>query len=148
MEDITRQELKYRRLMVGADLLARQWRSMFGRGGGERIGVLLPNLNATPVVLLSLWAANKVPAVLNFSTGTPTMLACVELAGLRHVITSRAFLERAKLSAEPFVQAGVEITYLEDVPQQISGREARRISATLTPHSALRTRILPAKAQP
>ncbi len=141
MEDLTRQELKYQRLMLGADLLARRWRRMFGHGDGERIGVLLPNLNATPVVLLSLWAANKVPAVLNFSTGTPTMLACVELAGLRHVITSRAFLERAKLSAEPFVQAGVEITYLEDVRQEISGlaKLGGFLCHTFTPHSALRT---------
>ncbi|MBI3191164.1 MAG: AMP-binding protein, partial [Pedosphaera parvula] len=71
---------------------------------------------------------------------TPTMLACVELAGLRHVITSRAFLERAKLSAAPFVQAGVEFIYLEDVRQQISGlaKLGALLRHTLTPHFALR----------
>ena len=50
---------------------------------------------AMPVLLLSLWRLGNVPAVLNFSTGTATMLACSQLAGLKQIITSRAFLERA-----------------------------------------------------
>jgi acyl-[acyl-carrier-protein]-phospholipid O-acyltransferase/long-chain-fatty-acid--[acyl-carrier-protein] ligase len=61
--------------------MARQWREPFSAATGERIGILLPNISATPVVLLSLWAANKVPAVLNYSTGATTMLACVQWPG-------------------------------------------------------------------
>ncbi len=60
--------------------------------------MLLPNVNALPVLLFSLWRNGKVPAILNFSTGAATMLACSELAGVTQIITSRAFLERAKLS--------------------------------------------------
>ena len=56
----------------------------------QRVGVLLPNVNAMPVVTLSLWAAGKVPAILNYSTGASTLLACARLAGLKHIITSRA----------------------------------------------------------
>lgn len=144
MEDLTRQVLNYRRLMVGVALLARQWRHTFGEAAGERIGVLLPNVNATPVVLLSLWAANKVPAVLNFSTGSATMLACVRLAGLTHIVTSRAFLERASLSAEPFAKAGVQMIYLEDVRQSIGSAARLRalLRHTLSPRSALATHHL------
>ncbi len=123
IEDAARQAITYRRLMVGVDLMARQWRSLFGAAPDERIGVLLPNISATPVVLLSLWAANKVPAVLNYSTGAATMLACVQLAGLKRIVTSRAFLERAKLNTDPFVKDGVELIYLEDVRENISDAE-------------------------
>lgn len=136
LEDATRQELTYRRLMTGVNLLSGQWKHLLG--SAERIGVLLPNVNAMPVTVLSLWAAEKIPAILNFSTGTATMLVCAQLAKLRHVITSRAFVERAKLQLEPFKTAGIELHYLEDVRAQISGgaRFAALIIQTLQPRTA------------
>ncbi|MBI5773923.1 MAG: AMP-binding protein [Verrucomicrobia bacterium] len=106
-----------------------------GAQTGVRVGVLLPNVNATPVVLLALWKLGKVPAVLNFSTGTPTMLACAELAGVKHIITSRTFLERAKLKAEPFEQAGLKMIYLEDVKAGITGWQ--KFSALLASYFSL-----------
>src|SRR6266480_3888008 len=47
--------------------------------------------------------------------GATPMLACAQLAGLKRIVTSRAFLERARLNIDPFVQAGLEPVYLEDV---------------------------------
>jgi acyl-[acyl-carrier-protein]-phospholipid O-acyltransferase/long-chain-fatty-acid--[acyl-carrier-protein] ligase len=119
LEDTTLQTLTYRKLMVGADVLAHALRGTVT--GGERVGLLMPNVNATPVVILALWSLGKVPAVLNFSSGTPTMLACAELAGLKHIVTSRAFLERTKLNVDDFVKAGISLIYLEDVRAGISG---------------------------
>ena len=119
LEDTTRQTLTYRKLMVGADVLAYALRGRVT--DGERVGLLLPNVNATPVVILALWSVGKVPALLNFSSGTPTMLACAELAGLKHIVTSRAFLERAKLNMDDFVKAGIRLIYLEDVRAGITG---------------------------
>jgi acyl-[acyl-carrier-protein]-phospholipid O-acyltransferase/long-chain-fatty-acid--[acyl-carrier-protein] ligase len=121
LEDATQQTLTYRRLMVGADVLAEVLRESVA--DGERVGLLLPNVNATPVVILALWSLGKVPAVLNFSSGLPTMLACTELAGLKHLITSRAFLERAKLSVDDFVKAGLKVSYLEDVRARVNNSE-------------------------
>jgi len=120
LEDISFKELTYRRLLIGADLLAAEWRRRFGRAPGESIGVLLPNVNAQPVALLGLWAAQKVPAMLNFSTGVPTMLLCAQLAGLKHLITSREFLRKARLNLAPLEQAGIKLVYLEDVSAGIS----------------------------
>ena len=120
-EDITFKEMTYRRLMVGADLLARQWRRLLGPTPGEPVGILLPNVNSTPATLLGLWAAQKVPAMLNFSTGIPTMLLCAQLAGLKQIITSRQFLAKARLNLAPLEAAGITLIYLEDVGPQISG---------------------------
>jgi acyl-[acyl-carrier-protein]-phospholipid O-acyltransferase/long-chain-fatty-acid--[acyl-carrier-protein] ligase len=102
--------------------------------------VLLPNVNATPVVLVSLWAANRVPALLNFSTGSATMLQCCDLAGLRQIITSRAFLDRARIPAQPFLDAGIELLFLEDLRAAIpsSQRLLALLRSLITRHSHLR----------
>jgi acyl-[acyl-carrier-protein]-phospholipid O-acyltransferase/long-chain-fatty-acid--[acyl-carrier-protein] ligase len=140
LEDATRQTLTCRRLMLGVDLMARQWRKIFNATQGERVGVLLPNINTTPIVLLSLWAAEKVPAVLNYSTGATTMLACAQLAGLKRIITSRSFLQRARINVDPLVKAGIEMIFLEDARSRIS--ESEKFFAgfrhQLFPRSALR----------
>lgn len=121
VEDATLKTLTYRKLMVGAEVLAAALRGPVA--SGERVGLLLPNVNATPVVILALWQLSKVPAMLNFSSGTATMLACMELAGLKHLITSRAFLERVRLNVDDFVKAGINVIYLEDMGAGISGSE-------------------------
>jgi acyl-[acyl-carrier-protein]-phospholipid O-acyltransferase/long-chain-fatty-acid--[acyl-carrier-protein] ligase len=121
LEDATLQTLTYRKLMVGADVLAQALRGAVT--DGERVGLLLPNVNTTPVAILALWSLGKVPAVLNYSSGTPTMLACAELAGLKCIVTSRLFLERAKIDADDFVKAGLSLIYLEDVRASITGQK-------------------------
>ena len=115
LEDATGQELSYRRLMMTTELLRNVWPKFLAPQPDGRVGVLLPNVNAMPVTLLSLWAADRVPTILNFSTGMATVLGCAQLAGLREVITSRAFAEKAKLDLTAFANAGIRIVYLEDV---------------------------------
>jgi len=127
LEDTTLQTLTYRKLMVGADVLAHALRGAVA--GGDRIGLLLPNVNATPVAILALWSLGKVPAVLNFSSGTPTMLACAELAGLKHIVTSRAFFERARLNVDDFAKSG----HQSDLPRRCA-RQHQRLPQI--PHAA------------
>ncbi len=111
--------LTYRRLLTGAELLTDQWRRLLG-GSERRVGVLLPNVNAMPATILSLWAAGKVPAILNFSMGSSVVVACGRLAGLRQIITSRVFVQRAKLDLGPLQAAGMELLFLEDVRARIT----------------------------
>jgi acyl-[acyl-carrier-protein]-phospholipid O-acyltransferase/long-chain-fatty-acid--[acyl-carrier-protein] ligase len=127
MEDLNG-SINYKRLMVGADLMSWQLCQVLARDV-KRVGVLLPNVNATPVVLLSLWSLGKEPAIFNFSTGPSIMLACAELAGVKQIITSRAFLERAALDVSALAQAGQEFIYLEDIRERISG--GAKLSALL-----------------
>jgi acyl-[acyl-carrier-protein]-phospholipid O-acyltransferase / long-chain-fatty-acid--[acyl-carrier-protein] ligase len=112
--------LTYKRLLVGVDLMSFQLCQVLHRDV-KHVGVLLPNVNATPVVLLSLWSIAKIPAIFNFSTGPTIMLACAQLAGVKQIITSRAFLERAKLDVAVLQEAGLEFIYLEDIRARISG---------------------------
>ncbi|MGA2542241.1 MAG: AMP-binding protein [Verrucomicrobiota bacterium] len=120
LEDVTHKKLTYRRLLAGAEALAGQWRRQWPGDTPARVGVMLPSSVAMPVTLLSLWRAEKIPAILNFSTGVSTMLACAQLAGLKQIITSKTFLERARLNIQVLREAGIEFIYLEDVRAKIS----------------------------
>ena len=128
LQDSSLHELTYRRLLVGADLLATQWQRLLG-DAEQRVGVLLPNVNAMPVTTLSLWVAGKVPAILNYSAGAALLLNCARLAGLKRVITSRTFIQRIKLDLGPLTEAGIEVLFLEDVRARIT--RAQRVLALL-----------------
>ena len=119
LEDASLQQLTYRKLMIGAELMGQRLGVRLSPNA-TRIGVLLPNVNGMVVTLLALWRIRRVPAVLNFSTGPVVMLTCTELAGLKQIITSRLFLQRAKLNIDSLVGAGIEFIYLEDVRAEIS----------------------------
>lgn len=149
VEDAMRRKLTYRRLMTGADAMAQEWRRRWPGDGNERIGVMLPASVAVPVTILSLWQAEKVPTIFNFSTGVPTMLSCANLAGVKQIITSTLFLERARLNVQAMKDAGIEFIYLEDVRAQIPRREqiASLLRVTfnpgaLTPHPRSETAVV------
>ncbi len=118
LEDFSLQRLTYGRLLLGAKLLAQQWRRRLGEA--SRVGVLLPNVNAMPVVLLSLWSAEKVPAILNYTLGLNSLLSCVRLAGVKEILTSRKFLAQIKLTPNALEAAGVRVLFVEDIRAGIS----------------------------
>lgn len=120
LEDTSMTGVTYRRLLIGADLLGGRLAARLA-SDTLRVGVLLPNVNALPVTLLGLWTRGLTPAILNFTTGMPTMVTCARLAGLKHIVTSRSFLERARLDPKPLVEAGLELIHLEDVRAEIRG---------------------------
>ncbi len=145
LQDIN-QSLTLRRVLAGVDLMAEQLEPELGSGPAE-VGVLLPNINATPVTLLALWALGKTPAVLNFSTGVSVMKACAELAGLKAILTSRVFLEKAKLPLKPLEAAGIRLIYLEDLRARISSgrRLLALIRVWLNPGVVIRKPQLPSE---
>ncbi len=116
------QRVNYRRLILGASLLAAQF-GKFLSADNSRVGVLLPNSSAMPISLLALWSLERVPAILNYSTGAATMLLCAQIAGLKEIITSRIFIERTNLNMQPLTDAGLKLIYIEDVRKRISGSQ-------------------------
>jgi acyl-[acyl-carrier-protein]-phospholipid O-acyltransferase/long-chain-fatty-acid--[acyl-carrier-protein] ligase len=141
LEDVRGQGLTYRKIMVGARLLSLELDKLVPRAEG-RIGVLLPNVSTTPVLLLAIWKLGKTPALLNFSTGTATMITCSELAGLKVIVSSRAFVERARLEIEPFKAAGIQILFLEDIRARIPGPQKLVTLLAQTLYPGLRSKSL------
>ena len=96
MADTTGRELTYGRMLTGAVLVARWTRFRFGE---EMIGVMLPPTVAGALVNVGITLAGRVPVNLNFTAGPEAMAAARERCAIRTVITSRAFLAKAKLEA-------------------------------------------------
>jgi acyl-[acyl-carrier-protein]-phospholipid O-acyltransferase / long-chain-fatty-acid--[acyl-carrier-protein] ligase len=138
------QKLSFERFCAGASLFAEHLQPLLGRDQA-RVGVLLPNVNATPLTLLSLWLIGRVPAILNYTTGPAIMLSCCQLAGLKQVITSRAFLERAQLNVDDLSKAGIKFVYLENVRKRVTNlaRLVHLLRFRIAPTSLLRARVNP-----
>jgi acyl-[acyl-carrier-protein]-phospholipid O-acyltransferase/long-chain-fatty-acid--[acyl-carrier-protein] ligase len=120
LEDVELRPLSYRRLMTGAFALGR--RIALETQPGERVGVLLPNVLAAGVTFFALHAYGRVPAMLNFSTGTANALLACRAVQLRTLFSSRRFVETGRLEEliAAIEGAGVKVRYLEDLRIEIS----------------------------
>ena len=88
--------LTYRRLLVGALLMAKRFADL----PGTNVGLLLPASVGCDMALLALHLAGKLPVVLNWTTGPANLAHAAEVMKLRHVVTSKAFVDRT----------GIEVT--------------------------------------
>jgi acyl-[acyl-carrier-protein]-phospholipid O-acyltransferase / long-chain-fatty-acid--[acyl-carrier-protein] ligase len=79
------------------------------------IGILLPPTVAAAVTNLALALDRRVAVNLNYSLSAELIRFSLQEAGLHHVITSRAFLERM-----PIDLGGVDVILLEDLASQAS----------------------------
>jgi acyl-[acyl-carrier-protein]-phospholipid O-acyltransferase/long-chain-fatty-acid--[acyl-carrier-protein] ligase len=119
VEDPVTGALSYKRLLVGAAVLGRKL--MPHAAEGKAIGVMLPNANGAAVAILGLMSAGRVPAMINFTAGATNILAACRAAEVVTIVTSRAFIEKAKLGAlVANLEARAEIVYLEDVRAEVS----------------------------
>lgn len=127
MEDFNLKPVTFRKMLVSAQVLARRFSSL--PEPECPVGVLLPNLCATPIVLMGLWSAGRVPAMLNFSSGPAVMLECARLAGIKTIITSSAFVEKARLKLETLQEAGIQVLNMEELRGEL--RPSWKLGAAL-----------------
>ncbi len=122
VEDPVAGPLSYRRLLAGADVLGRE--TSAGTTPGEAVGVLLPTANATALCLLGLSSWGRVPAMLNATAGLANLRAAIAAAQIKQIVTSRAFVDKARLAP---VLAGLEgqvrVLFLEDVRPRVTRRQ-------------------------
>ena len=118
LEDVKQIEYSYNDLLKMAMILGRQIERV--SQPGERVGLLLPNLVPTLGLIFGLTARRRVPAMLNYTAGVEAMQSACDAAEIRTIVTSRAFVEQAKLGGKLAGLHGVELLYLEDVREQVS----------------------------
>jgi acyl-[acyl-carrier-protein]-phospholipid O-acyltransferase / long-chain-fatty-acid--[acyl-carrier-protein] ligase len=119
-EDIQREPMSYDKLIAGSFILGRKFTRETRTG--ECVGVLLPSMVVTAVTFFGLQAFQRVPAMLNFSTGARNVTLACETAKIKVVYTSRRFVEGAKLNdmVSGIENAGVKVIYLEELRTSIS----------------------------
>ncbi|HEX6812890.1 MAG TPA: MFS transporter [Planctomycetota bacterium] len=115
--------------LAGAVLLARRLRSAWA--GQEAVGTLLPPSIGGALAAFAASLSGRTSVPLNYTVGPAALGSAVRQAGLRTVLTSRAFLERAKIT----LPEGPTALMLEDVLAGV--RRTERFA------SALRALLLP-----
>ncbi|RKN76022.1 AMP-binding protein [Paenibacillus ginsengarvi] len=118
-EDASGQKLSYDRLVLGTCVLGQRLSGMLR--GETNVALLMPNAIAHVVAFFALVKIGKTPTILNFSSGASVMLDCCETASIQTIVTSREFVEKAKLHSvvELFGQQRIRVLYLEDVKASI-----------------------------
>lgn len=118
-EDVLRQPQTYDRLLATAFVLGRAMAPHTGQD--TYVGLLLPSMTSTLASFLGLHSIGRVPAMLNYTVGASGMISACETARIGTVISSRRFIETAKLDdAVRLLSQKVRMVYLEDLAAGIS----------------------------
>ncbi len=122
VEDLDRNPLTYNALITRILLLADVFAKLTDKD--EHVGIFLPNSAKTLTTILALQAQGRVPAMLNYSTGSANMLSACRIAEVKTVLTSRQFIEKGKLTNEAeALGKQVKLIYLEDIAQTITKQD-------------------------
>lgn len=87
---------------------------------GEVLGVMMPNISTTVSLLLGMTAMRRIPAIINYTAGGEAMRAACTAAGVKRIITSRRFLQMARLERAAKALEGFEFLYVEDLRGQLT----------------------------
>ncbi|HKG25717.1 MAG TPA: AMP-binding protein, partial [Thermomicrobiales bacterium] len=100
--------------MTGGELLTRSMvlRRLLRRHalqpGEQHVGLLLPPTCAAIAANVALTLDRRVAVNLNYTLTSELLNSCIAQAGIRHVVTSRRFMERMPFNLD------AELVYLED----------------------------------
>jgi acyl-[acyl-carrier-protein]-phospholipid O-acyltransferase/long-chain-fatty-acid--[acyl-carrier-protein] ligase len=137
VEDPLSGPMSLRMFRIGVAMLARKIAAL--TEPGETVGVMLPNANGAALTFMALQAAGRVPAMLNFTSGAHNLIAACEETRIRFVLTSRAFVDKAKLKPEiEAIEAHARIVWLEDM--RASATTMDKLRAALAAGSLLADR--------
>ncbi|MFZ3583664.1 MFS transporter [Loktanella sp. DJP18] len=103
---------------------------------GEHIGVLLPGVAAAPIVLMGLWRAGRVAAILNPTLGVAPMMSAIDTGGIKQILTSQAFIDKANLGAlvKDLEVQGITFLWTDALKAEIgTGAKIRAIMAAKRP---------------
>ncbi len=135
--DSTKNELKYGNALTAA-VLVRNWLNR-EHPAEAHVGLLLPASVGGAVANFGVTLAGRAAVNLNFTSGEQNCRSAIEQCGIKTVITSRVFLEKANLPEWP------EMVYLEDLLPRFSRSAKIRalITARFAPARALAGNVEP-----
>ena len=113
MADQNRPQVSSIQSLIGSIVLAKALRRHWE--GQRHVGILLPPTVAGALVNVAAPLCGKTCVNLNYTVGKSGLEAAVRLAGLRTIVTSRVFVEKAKLE----LPDGPSMIWLEDVARTI-----------------------------
>ncbi len=118
-EDLDRIPLSYSTLITRSIAIGNALTKITAKG--EKVGVFLPNSTKTLNVVLGLQLHERVPAMLNYTTGASGMVSACHTAEVKTVLTSRRFIDLGKFTEDAGQLAkNINLIYLEDLAEHIS----------------------------
>jgi acyl-[acyl-carrier-protein]-phospholipid O-acyltransferase/long-chain-fatty-acid--[acyl-carrier-protein] ligase len=124
MADQTRPHVSSIQALIGSIVLARllrpHWKDQ------RHVGILLPPTVAGALVNVAAPLCGKTSVNLNYTVGKSGLEAAVRLADLRTIVTSKVFVQKAKLE----LPDGPEVLWLEDIARTI-GTGQKLVAALL-----------------
>jgi acyl-[acyl-carrier-protein]-phospholipid O-acyltransferase/long-chain-fatty-acid--[acyl-carrier-protein] ligase len=117
MADQTRPRVSSLQALIGSIVLARTLRRHWE--GQRHVGLLLPPTVAGALLNVAALLCGKTSVNLNYTVGKSGLETAVRLASLRTIVTSRVFVEKAKLD----LPDGPSILWLEDIARTIGTGE-------------------------
>jgi len=118
LDDPEGETLNYGQVLTGAYALGEKLAEKTKKG--ENVGFLLPNSKGAAISFFALEAFGRVPTMLNAKAEQTDMMSYTTTASLKTIVTSRRFVEMAKLQDKiTALSEKCKIVYLEDVKKDI-----------------------------
>jgi acyl-[acyl-carrier-protein]-phospholipid O-acyltransferase / long-chain-fatty-acid--[acyl-carrier-protein] ligase len=123
-------ELTGGRTLLGALAFRSVLRREVFQADEKNVGILLPPSVGGCLANVALALDGRTSVNLNYTMADNVINYCVRKAGVKHVLTSRKFLEKRPVALE-----GAEWVYLEDIKQKVSAFDKLRavVQAHVTP---------------
>ncbi len=85
----------------------------------KRVGIMLPNSNGCVLAFYALQHMGKTPVMINFTSGSRSILSGLVATQTKTILTSRRFIEKGEL--QPLVEqlSDYDIVYLEDLRKMV-----------------------------
>lgn len=115
MADSTGQKLSYAQALIATLAFARAIRRR--TEGQEMVGLMLPASVGGALANIATLAAGRIPVNLNFTAGGDSMAIAIERCGIRTIITSKTFLDKAGIASTP------AMVFLEDIRKSVTRRD-------------------------
>lgn len=115
MADASRPRVNGLQALIGTIALARTLKSHWNNQ--RHVGLLLPPSVAGALVNIAASLAGKTSVNLNYTVGRAGLESAIKQASLTTVLTSRRFIEKAKLD----VPGGVTLLWIEDIAKALTG---------------------------
>lgn len=110
--DVMTGHINYLKTYIGALVLGRKLSKILG--DEKMVGVLVPPTVGGALVNIALPIMGKVAVNLNYTQSSEIIASCVETCNIKHVLTSRKFLEHVNIKVPETT------VYLEDVSESVS----------------------------
>jgi acyl-[acyl-carrier-protein]-phospholipid O-acyltransferase/long-chain-fatty-acid--[acyl-carrier-protein] ligase len=131
MADQNRPHVSALKALIGSIALARALRPHWHKQA--RVGALLPPTVAAAVINVAAPLCGKTIVNLNYTVGKSGLEAAVRLAGLRTIVTSRVFVDKAKLE----LPEGPTVLWIEDIAATMTAG-AKALAALLALFGTMR----------